>query len=181
VDNNTRIYFRAFEPGDIEVFHKFRNNERIYPYITGNIYFVSRERERKWIEDKMLNDGSNIYLSVCMREDDTLIGYTSINNIDWRNRNALWGSIFVDSSCMRRGLSVDIGRELLKLVFEEMPIHRFYSYLLATNIPSMKMVEKLGFTREGTQRSAVYKLDSFQDLVCISMLKPEYDAKYKCN
>jgi RimJ/RimL family protein N-acetyltransferase len=172
------VYFRAFDQSDIGLFYTFRNNENIYKNIIGNAFYVSKEREKRWIEDRMLDDKSSVYLAACLRDSNTLIGYTSINDIDWRNRSALWGSIFVDEKCKGKGLSVDIGRELLKLVFEEMPIYRFYSYLLATNTPSMKMVERLGFKNEGLQRSAVYKMNNFHDLICISMLKPEYDKIY---
>ncbi|MBM4403556.1 MAG: GNAT family N-acetyltransferase [Candidatus Cloacimonetes bacterium] len=173
-----RVYFRAFEMSDIDLFIKFRNDEDIYNNITGNKFFVSTEREKKWIEDKIHNDKTNIYLAICLKDNDQLIGYTSVNNIDLRNRNALWGSIFIDPSYRGKGISIDVGILLLRFVFEEMPIYRFYSGLLEKNVASMKMVAKLGFKQEGIQRSAIFKQNTFHDMVTISMLKPEYEVLY---
>jgi len=173
-----RVYFRAFEMSDVDLFFRFRNDENIYDIITGNKFFVSSEREKKWVEDKMFNDKTNIYLSVCLKENNQLIGYTSVNSIDLRNRNASWGSIFVDPSYRGKGISIDVGKLLLKFVFEEMPIYRFYSILFQKNTASMKMVTKLGFKQEGIQRSAIYKQNQFHDLVVISMLRPEYEDIY---
>jgi len=36
----------------------------------------------------------------------------------------------------------------------------------------------LGFTKEGVQRSAIYKMNEFHDMISISMLKPDYDKLY---
>jgi RimJ/RimL family protein N-acetyltransferase len=144
----------------------------------GNKYFVSLERERIWVEDKALNDRKDIYLAICLRDGDKCIGYTSINNIDYRNRNASWGSIFIDDSERKKGLSIDVGKLLLKLVFEEMPIHRFYSYILDGHTASLRMVEKLGFKTEGMMKECVYKLNKFHDAVCVYMLEDDYQKLY---
>ena len=140
-----RVYFRAFELNDYNLFFKFRNDDDIYSNIMGNKYFISSEREKKWVEDKVFNDKSNIYLAVCNLDNDKCIGYTSVNDIDLRNQNALWGSIFLEKSARGKGISIDVGSLLLKFVFEEMPMRRFYSYILESHIGSIKMVEKLGF------------------------------------
>lgn len=173
-----RIYFRSFELSDYEHFHKYRNNEQIYMNIIGNKQFVSSERERQWVEDKALNDNKDIYLAICLIDSDKCIGYTSINDINYRNRNALWGSIFIDDSERGKGLSIEAGKLLLKFVFEEMPIHRFYSYILDGHTASIAMVEKLGFKTEGMMKECVYKLNKFHDAVCIYILKDDYQILY---
>ncbi len=169
-------YYKSYaevEEGEPLCFAMYKDDDNFlfYPFIKKSINEIGYQ----------LDDKTDIYLAVCLSDNDSLIGYTSINNIDWRNRNALWGSIFIEKGSLNKGLSIDIGKELLRIIFEEMPIYRFYSQLLASNIPSMKMVKRLGFTVEGVQRGAIYKLNQFHDLVCISMLKPEYDELYKNN
>lgn len=173
-----RVYFRAFELDDWKHFHSYRSDDLIYSNIVGNKYFVSAEREKKWIEAKIFNDKTEIYLAVCLKENDKCIGYTSINDINLRNLNAVWGSIFLDKDERMKGLSIDVGVLLLKLVFEELPIHRFYSYILESHIGSLRMVEKLGFKIEGVQRESVYKLNKFHNVIGISILKHEYNDKY---
>jgi RimJ/RimL family protein N-acetyltransferase len=170
-----RVYFRAFEFDDYHLFSKFRNDEDNYKYITGNKVFVSTEREKKWVADKIFDDSKNLYLAVCLQENNHLIGYTSINKIDLKNRNAQWGSIFIEKEFRKQGISNDIGILILKLVFEEMPIYRFYTEILEGQIPSLKLVTRLGFKQEGTNRSAIYKCNQFHNVINVSILKSEYD------
>ena len=75
-------------------------------------------------------------------------------------------------------LSIEAGKLLLKFVFEEMPIHRFYSYILDGHTASIAMVEKLGFKTEGMMKECVYKLNKFHDAVCIYILKDDYQILY---
>lgn len=174
-----KVYFRAFELSDYSHFIKYRNDENIYNNIMGNKYYVSSEREKKWVEERIFNDKTNIYLAVCKKENDQCIGYTSVNDIDLRNQNALWGSIFLDDAERGQGLSIEVGKLLLKFVFEEMPLRRFYSYILESHIGSLKMVHRLGFKQEGVLRDSVYKLNKFHNVICISILKSEYESLYK--
>jgi RimJ/RimL family protein N-acetyltransferase len=170
-----KVYLRAFELNDSVLFHKFRNDDEIFELITGNKYFVSFEREKKWVEEKIFNDQRNIYLSICLKDNDRLIGYASINEIDYRNRSAQWGSIIIDKSEQGKGLSIAVGQLLLKLVFEELGLNRFYSYINENHIGSLKMVEKLGFKQEGLFRENIFKLNRFHNCIAISILKSEYE------
>lgn len=170
-----KVYLRAFELNDSILFHKFRNDDEIYELITGNKYFVSFEREKKWVEERIFNDEKKIYLSICLKENDRLIGYASINEIDYRNRSAQWGSIIIDKSEQGKGLSLEVGQLLLKLVFEELGLNRFYSHISENHVGSLKMVERLGFKQEGILRENVYKLNRFHNSIAISILKSEYE------
>ncbi|MBN1217141.1 MAG: GNAT family N-acetyltransferase [Candidatus Lokiarchaeota archaeon] len=174
---NYRIYLRAFEFDDLLLLNKWRNDDEIYKFTGGNKYFISTEYDKKWIEKKIFNKQSNIYLAICLKENNDLIGYLSIINIDYRNRKAEWGGIIIGEKAMQnKGLATEAGHLMLKYIFEEINLNRFYGFWLDNNKASLKMAEKLGFKREGLLRSSVYKLNSYHDQVIMSILKEEYNC-----
>ncbi|ARV06778.1 hypothetical protein BTO04_08805 [Polaribacter sp. SA4-10] len=67
---------------------------------------------------------------------------------------------------------------MLKYVFEEIGLYRFYGYWLESNSPSVRMAEKLGFISEGVIRGFVFKGNKFRNAILMSILKEEFDLKH---
>ena len=85
------VYLRAFEMEDYRILNRWRNDEEIFQNTSGNKYYISTDYDKKWVENKIFNNKEDIYLGICLKLDNRLIGYLSINSIDWRNRTAIWG------------------------------------------------------------------------------------------
>ena len=75
------IYLRALELDDYKIINTWRNDEAISSQLSGNKYFISSERERKSIENKIFNDKTDLYLAICLLKSKEIIGFCSINNI----------------------------------------------------------------------------------------------------
>ncbi len=88
------VYLRAFEVDDYKRSVLWRNDREVKNTLGGNNYFVSSEREKKWIENALSNDRDTIRLAICKKEDDSYIGNVNLINIDWVNRSAEF-SIFI--------------------------------------------------------------------------------------
>lgn len=176
--NNERVYLRAFEMNDLAVLNKLRNDEELYKYTGGNRYFISSAYDQKWIEDKIFNNKTQLYLAVCLSADAQLIGYLSVNDIDLLNRKAQWGGIVIDKNEARKGYATEAALLMLKHVFEEMGLNMFWGYWLEEHKASLRMAEKLGFVKEGCLRDFVFKGNRFRSVYILSMLKDEYLKKY---
>ena len=172
------IYLRAFEPDDYKKLNELRNDDDIFEFTCGNKYFISSEWDRKWVEDKIFNNDKYIYLAICLRKNNELIGYTSINQIDHRNRKAQWGGIVIDKNFKSKGYATEVGQIILDFVFNELGLFRFYSSIIESNAASLRFTEKLGFTNEGIFRSSVYKKGNFHNEVLIAFLKDDYNKLY---
>ena len=171
-----RVYLRAFELEDYKKINEWRRDKEITAQTSGNVLFISSEREKKWIEDKIFNDESELYLAICLRESDEMIGYLGIININWRNRNAEWGGIIIGGKDLwSQGYATEAARLMLEHVFFELGLHRFYGFWLEENAASIRMGEKLGFKREGTLRDSVFKNNRFHNQVLLSLLKKEFE------
>lgn len=169
------IYLRAFEIDDYKILNQWRNDEEIFQYTSGNKYFISSEYDKKWVENKIFNNKEDIYLGICLKEDNRLLGYLSINTIDWRNRTAVWGGLIIgDKALWNKGYATQAGFLMLDYVFNELGMNCYFAVWLEEHIASIKMGVKLGFKKEGLLRSRVFKLGKFHNQIMMSILKEEY-------
>ncbi len=171
-----RIFLRAFEIEDYKQINEWRRDPEIFEKTGGNVLFVSSERDRRWVEDKILNTESNQYLAICLIETGRMIGYLSINEINWRNRSAEWGGILIGAKDLwNGGYATEAAGLMLRYVFFELGMHRIFGYWLESHAASIRMAEKLGFQREGLLRESVFKHDRYHSLVLMSLLKEEFE------
>jgi len=171
-----RIYLRAFELEDYKKINEWRRYPEIIAKTGGSVFFVSSEKDKKWVEEKIFNDQS-LYLAICLKENDEMIGYLSVVDIDWRNRKAQWGGITIGRKDLwNQGYAKEAARLMLEYVFREMGLHRFYGHWLESHGVSIKMGERLGFNREGILKDSVFKNGRFHNLVVMSLLKDEFEG-----
>jgi RimJ/RimL family protein N-acetyltransferase len=76
-------------------------------------------------------------------------------------------------SARGRGLMVEAAREVCRWGFEELGLARIEWIAIAGNEPSWRVVEKLGFTREGTLRSWLVHREERHDAWIGSLLRDE--------
>lgn len=76
-----------------------------------------------------------------------------------------------------RGIAVEACRALVTHVFREIGPERVQARVIAGNVGSCRVLEKLGFRYEGTFRSALYRRDRFEDLLIYAVLKGEWNGE----
>lgn len=174
-----RIYLRAFEPDDYLLISKWRNDPETSSLLVGNHYYVSQEREKKWVIDKSTMDSKSVYLAVCLKENDQMIGYVSLVNFDLRNQKVdIGGWIIGDKTLWNQGYAKEAVITLLNYLFAEYPVHKCQSYCLDEHIVSNKIHKSVGFNLDGILRDDVFKHGEFKSVMMYSMLRDEYVAKY---
>lgn len=171
------IYFRAFELNDLEFLNEIRNDEISFEHTGGNKFFISKEYDKKWIEDKIFNNQKQIYLAICLKNNQ-IIGYVGLTDIDYRNRKVKWAGINIHKDYIGKGYGSKAARLLIKFVFEELNMNKLYGYWLETNIASIKMAKKVGFIQEGLIKDFVFKRNRYHNAILLSLLKTEYIQKY---
>jgi len=174
-----RVYLRALEPEDYLKTYEWRQDDDIQNSLGGNRYFVSKEREKQWAHFRSVDESKGIYLAICLKENNEMIGYCSIINIDLRNLKAeLGGTIIGDSSNRGKGYGKEAQILMLRHCFEELPLHKVYGYSLAEHKVTEEMMISLGFHIDGTLRDEVYKNGNFKSYTIYSILRNEYEAIY---
>lgn len=174
------FFLRAFEPDDYKVTALWRKDPDIMNSLGGNHFFVSEFREKSWVENKSMGDNSEIYMAICLTEDQRLIGYTSINNIDLRNSRAEWGGTIIgDKHYWGKGIASKAAEMMLDYLFAQYPVHKCYGYCLEEHTVTIRMLASLGFSQDGIMREHIYKNGEYKSLLVFSILREEYLRREK--
>jgi len=170
-----KVYLRAFEIEDYKLINKWRKDEEIQSLTGGNKFFVSSEREKKWVEDKIFNDINEIYCAICLKENNKMIGYISLNNIDLRNRKAFWGGMLIgDKSERNKGYATNAAYLMLKYGFEELNLNKITSEWLEDNKASIIIGKMIGFKQEGIFKKEIYKNGKYNNVIIMSLFKDNF-------
>lgn len=176
---DSRVYLRALEVDDYMLINKWRLDVELNRYLAGNVFFISSEREKKSVENKIFDDSKHIYLAICDNKTQELIGYSSINNLDLRNRKAEWGGTLIgNKDYLGKGYGIESAKLMLRFLFDQYPIHKCYGSCLEEHPATIKLFENLGFKKDGILRDEVFKNGEFKNILLFSILRSEIDGQF---
>lgn len=170
-----RVYLRAFELDDYKISTRWRNDHEVTNSLGGNYFFVSKGREKKWIENAISNDKHNIRLAICLKENNKYIGNVNILNIDWINRNAEFSILIGEKKEWNKGYATEASKLMIDFGFNQRNLHRIYLTTLENNSAAIHIYEKIGFKKEGIIREVLFKDNEYKNLILMSILKSEFE------
>ncbi|MCB1411993.1 MAG: GNAT family N-acetyltransferase [Xanthobacteraceae bacterium] len=131
-----------------------------------------RRRLRRYAED-IVNDRAYPFL-IFREADGALLGGITLANVRRGIVQAgtigYWvGEPFAGQGCMTSALQV-----LLPALFGELSLHRVEAACIPTNLGSVRVLEKSGFTREGLARRYLCINGVWQDHLLFGMLHEDF-------
>lgn len=169
------VYLRLLEPGDYEHTYKWRNDNMYQTYICAPFNFNSKELEKNWASHYSTHDRTDMYLAICLVENDEMIGWYSINNIDHRNRKCHCGGIVIGDKRYRDGLAYqEAGNLAFDFMIYELNMNRVTGSCLFEHIMSRAQMEAKYWQLEGIERQSLYKNGTYHDVCHYAILKDEY-------
>lgn len=85
-----------------------------------------------------------------------------------------------DPAVQGRGLATEAVRELLRIAFEGVGLHRVVAICFAANTPSWKLMERVGMRREGyTVKDALHRSGEWMDGMEYALLAEEWAASQR--
>lgn len=118
--------------------------------------------------------GDGISWGVALAEQDIVVGAVGLHLWDRYHRHAEAG-YGLARAYWGQGLASEALRAILRFGFEQMDLNRIYARTIADNHGSVRLLERLGFTREGTQRAHSWEDDgTFHDSAIYGLLASEF-------
>ncbi|UNK17492.1 GNAT family N-acetyltransferase [Paenibacillus sp. N3/727] len=171
-----RVYLRPIGQDDAEGYFRMLFNPEVRR-LTGTQHSFTLEGVRRFIEGKSADD-STVLLLIALSDTDEVIGDIALQDIDHVNRNANV-RIAIDSDNHKgKGYGPESIRLLIEYGFGVLNLHRIELQVFAYNERAIKAYEKVGFSREGVQRDALYYNHQYHDSIMMSILADEYRALY---
>ena len=123
-------------------------------------------------------DGSLYQWGVARHSDKTIIGTCTLAHVDAQNRRAEIGFVLRRDQ-WGQGYMSEATHRLLRFAFEELQLHRLEADVDPRNEASIRLLERLGFQREGYLRERWFVGQEVSDTVFYGLLRSEWPATWK--
>ncbi|CAM5224125.1 RimJ/RimL family protein N-acetyltransferase OS=Ureibacillus acetophenoni OX=614649 GN=SAMN05877842_1285 PE=4 SV=1 [Ureibacillus acetophenoni] len=118
-------------------------------------YPMTESQLEKYIEHTNHAQAETFVYKVVDQESGSVIGHISLGRIDTRNKSARIGKVLVGDPIARgKGIGEQMIREVLKIAFDELHLHRVTLGVYDFNQSAIACYEKVGFKKEGLLRDS---------------------------
>ena len=163
LDFTKRLTIKLISKEDLEEARLLHNEPSVLSNLQ-NPNEVTVEMQLKWF--KSLNNSQTSFRYICRsKETSGLVGVFRVDNLDLNNRSVMIG-VDVSEKFRRQGFATEIYSFFIDYFFIKVKLNRIHFNTLESNIPARKLYEKLGFTIEGKQISAIMRSNNVLDLIC---------------
>jgi len=170
-----RLVLRRFTPADVPAFHAYRADPEVARYQSWEnfteaeaIEFVARHQVRPFGVP-----GQWLQIAVALKDTNRLIGDCALKVQADDPRQAVLGVTFATSH-QRHGYATEALTCLLDAVFGPMELHRVVADTDVENTASWKLMERLGFRREGHLQQSLWFKGRWADEYLYAMLREDW-------
>jgi ribosomal-protein-alanine N-acetyltransferase len=114
------------------------------------------------------------YVFGVLNEDGKLIGQAGIENVylgAYRSANI---GFLIDQAQTGHGYATEAVQLLLGFAFDRLMLRRVQAGVLADNAPSIRVLTKCGFEREGVARDFLHITEGWSDHVIYAITRPKH-------
>lgn len=169
----TRVKLREFRLSDVDDTLAVIGDDRVTRFLS----FDSRTRVQAeamiegTIERTLQAPRAEYYLAVTPLGNDRLVGFVRLG-LTGVKAAKLGYAITADHQ--GNGYATDAARTMLHFAFDSLDLHRVTAAIGPDNTASVALVDRLGFTYEGTLRDHVFTNGAWRDSKLYSVLAPEW-------
>jgi ribosomal-protein-alanine N-acetyltransferase len=173
-----RLLLRSVREGDEDAVYTLLSDERVVRYMLFPIF--DRDRARTFVARVSqpmsdVNGPPQLVLGMTLRPDDTrLIGLCGLVINPGLEEGEAWYLAHPD--LWGRGLITEAAGALVDVGFRDLQLHRIWASCLPTNPASARVLEKLGFRREGHLRQNLRIHGKWQDSYLYALLGDEWSV-----
>ena len=112
------------------------------------------------------------------KASETIIGRCGIHNWNMDHKRAEIGYVMHDLDFRCKGLMTEALGAILEYGFKQLNLNRIEALVGAGNTPSLRLMEKFKFVREGILRQHMLANGQFEDSILFSKLIGEYGSGF---
>ncbi|ACU72318.1 GCN5-related N-acetyltransferase [Catenulispora acidiphila DSM 44928] len=150
--HTARLRLRPFEDSDADDLFALQSNAEVLRYWDAPPW-SERGRAEKFIAAcrQMAQEGTGARLAVDRVSDGAFLGWCTLAGWNPVYRSASLGYCY-DAAAWGHGYATEAARALLRWAFDTLDLNRVQAETDTRNAASARVLEKLGFVREGTLR-----------------------------
>lgn len=181
IDNpihTTRLLLRPFQDADLNDIFEYHSSPEVVRYMYWEVRDLEQTRvalEKKKAQTSLNAEGDAICLAVELQESHKVIGEVILF---WRSQAHQQGEVgyVFHPAFGGKGYATEAAKVMLAIGFEQMMFHRIYARCDPRNVPSWRLMERLGMRREAHfVHSEIFK-GEWGDEFYYAMLQDEWNA-----
>ena len=169
-----RLILRRMTSKDTKTLFQFWSDDKITKYMNMNS-FVNIEQASYMVNflNNLFKNKEGIRWAIVRKEDDELIGTCGYNT--WVKRSSR-GEIGYElgREYWGKGYITEALKEVIRFGFEETRLNRIEAYVVPEASRSINVLEKLGFSKEGTLREYGYWNNRYWNEHVYALLRKEW-------
>ena len=128
-------------------------------------------RVQRYFEHCGPDDERRLFVYVAFEKaSGALVGQASLS----RSHPAIASrGVSVDKTYAGQGFATEMARELVRFAFDDVGVHRITAEVAVENEPCIRVMEKLGMTREGVARDCIWAQDRWWTEVQFAILEQD--------
>jgi RimJ/RimL family protein N-acetyltransferase len=168
-----KIILRPIRFDDWEHTVKWRNDLFIKSSTMSHPFPVTDELEKSWYEQHAaMKENNYLPFTVVSKQSGTVLGYFSLNSINWISRNAFVSGVIGETENMGKGLGREAVELLLRYAFDHLNLTKVCAYV-RTDHPAMKTWLDTGAVQEGILKNHFFSGGKYSDVAFISWFRSE--------
>ncbi len=160
---------------------------KVYNYVAGNREFhrkfsqpqpeeyftLSAQKEYLERDGRSYKHGQMVPLWITLKEDNSrVIGRVSFFNIARGGMMLSQLGYHLDEDYTGCGYMTEAVTESCRMMFDILNLHRIEAFILPENTPSLNLIQRCGFTYEGTRHSYMNINGRFRDHETFYLIRP---------
>lgn len=156
---------------DVHVLWKWHNDRRVRKYLTMPHEVFFYEDEMEWYEAVRREKVREKVFAIVKNESRSLLGLIGLHNIDPHSRNAELG-YFIGPDHWGKGYGTEAVFLAVRYAFNWLNLRKLYARVFEGNFPSIRVLERNGFTLAGRLREHQYVPgEGFVDVLLYELLR----------
>lgn len=173
-----RLNLGEIKQEDAESIYKLLSNPEVIKYDTFELFTNIKQAEDmiNWFNNEFKQKRA-IFWGISLKSNSDIIGFCKCE-IEIPKVRADFG-YDISPEYWNMGIMTESLSAILKLAFNSLDVNRIEATVSTENKASIRVLEKLGFVKEGILRERSYFRGSCHDMMMLSILKKEYFFKGK--
>lgn len=169
-----RVRLRAVEPDDADAYAAWDDDHEMARNLDVIAFPRSRQAARRWAEreSEAIREGDNFRFVVVDRQE-RVVGDVTVHDADRRSGTFSYG-VAIAHQHRAQGYATEAVALVLRFFFEELRYQKVTVTIHASNEPSIRLHEKLGFQREGRIRRIVFTRGRHEDALLFGLTAEEF-------
>lgn len=176
-----RLILKVLHPNDADkVLAFYENNKEHFepwePERDPNFYTLPYQRLSLSIEYNLMLQSKLLRYWVFLKDSpQTLIGSVNFYNIVKGSYYTCQLGYKFDSRYTGKGYALESIKAGMQILFSDYKIHRIEANIMPRNTPSVRLIEKLGFSYEGLSKASIHINNKWEDHARYAYINPDFE------